>query len=126
MSLVTGNGRIEGRRRALPTGDAREILESWLPTGPADVSALLADLTMLTVNGDWSPLALEAERLVYEATSAGWADHRLVEALTDVLAADARGELEELPPEYDAIRRRVQRSAQRRSASSPGALDVRG
>ncbi|WP_420445380.1 hypothetical protein [Candidatus Poriferisodalis sp.] len=74
-------------------------MESWLPTGPADVTGLLADLTMLTVNGDWSPLTLEASRLVSEATSAGWADDRLVEALADVLAADARGELDEQPIE---------------------------
>ncbi|WP_419837614.1 hypothetical protein [Candidatus Poriferisodalis sp.] len=79
----------------MSTGDSRAVLESWLPTGPADVSGLLADLTMLTVNGDWSPLTLEAARLVGEATSAGWADHRLVEALADVLAADARGDLDE-------------------------------
>ena len=126
MSSMTGNGRLEGRRRAMPTGDAREVLESWLPTGPADVWALLADLTMLTVNGDWSPLALEAERLVYEATSAGWADHRLVNALRDVLAADARGELKELPPEYDAIRLKAQHSAHARAVSGQVAVGVRG
>ncbi|WP_420625462.1 hypothetical protein [Candidatus Poriferisodalis sp.] len=96
------NGRSERRRRTAQTGDARAILESWLPTGPADVSGLLADLSMLSVNGDWSPLTLEAERLVYEATSADWADHRLVEALSEVLAADARGELDDQPIELAA------------------------
>lgn len=103
MAEMAGTKRSERRRRPAPTGDAREILESWLPTGPVDVWALLADLTMVSVvNGDWSPLALEATRLVYEATSAGWADHRLVEALREVLAADDRGELEELPDELAA------------------------
>lgn len=102
IAEMAGTGRDERRRRAAPTGDAREILESWLPTGPADIWGLLADLTMLMGNGDWSPLTLEATRLVDEATSAGWADHRLVEALHDVLAADARGELEELPEELAA------------------------
>ncbi len=110
----------------MPTGGAREVVESWLPTGPADVWALLADLTMLTVKGDWSPLALEATRLVYEATSSGWADHRLVEALHDALAADARGELKELPPEYDAIRAKVQQSANAQALSGQAAVDVRG
>ena len=86
-----------------PTGSARSILESWLPEGPADVSGLLGDLTMLTVHGDWSPLTLEAMRLVYEATSAGWADHRLVEALGEALLADERGELEDLSPEVAAV-----------------------
>lgn len=100
---MLGNGQTERRRRAAPTGDAREVLESWLPTGPDDVSGLLADLTMLTVNGDWSPLTLEATRLVYEATSAGWADHSLVEALGETLAADARGELSELPAELSSV-----------------------
>ncbi|WP_420621986.1 hypothetical protein [Candidatus Poriferisodalis sp.] len=59
-------------------------------------------MTMLTVNGDWSPLTLEASRLVSEATSACWADHRLVEALDEVLAADARGELGDQPIELAA------------------------
>ena len=103
MAEMAGIEFSERRRRPAPTGDAREILESWLPTGPADVWALLSDLTMLfVINGDWSPLALEATRLVSEATSAGWADHRLVEALREVLAADDRGELEELPDELAA------------------------
>lgn len=87
---------IEGRRRPAPTGDARAVLESWLPTGPARVSDLLADLTMLTVNGDWSPLTLGATHLVGEATSAGWADERLVGALAELLGADLRGELPDL------------------------------
>ena len=123
---MTGNGRSERRRRAVPTGDAREILEAWLPTGPADVWALSADLTMLDAMGDWSPLAREAGRLVDEATSSGWAYHRLVEALREALEADARGELPELPPEYDEIRAKVQQSATARAMRGQAAVDVRG
>lgn len=126
VSSVTGNGRAERRRRPVPTGDAREILEAWLPTGPVDVWALSADLTMLSVMGDWSPLALEATRLVDEATSTGWADHRLVVALREALASDARGELPELPPEYDAIRAKVQQSANARAVRGQAAVDLRG
>jgi hypothetical protein len=99
--METGHNRR--RRRAAPTGDVRAILEAWLRTGPADVSGLAADLTMLMGNSDWSPLVIEATRLVDEATSAGWADHRLVEALGQALEADARGELDELPTELAAF-----------------------
>ena len=95
--------RVQGRVSTAPAGDARAILESWLPTGPADMSGLLGDLTILMADGDWSPLTLEATRLVDEATSAGWADHRLVEALGEALQADERGELDDLSPEIAAV-----------------------
>lgn len=92
--MVSTDGSITRSLRTTSKGDSRPILEAWLPTGPADVTGLLADLIMLTVNGDWSQLTLEASRLVSEATSAGWADDRLVEALSEVLAADDRGEFD--------------------------------
>ncbi|WP_419554685.1 hypothetical protein [Candidatus Poriferisodalis sp.] len=50
------NGRNERRRRTAQTGDARAILESWLPTGPADVSGLLADQPIELAAPGASPL----------------------------------------------------------------------
>ena len=90
-------GPAESSQRPTSDNDSCGVLESWLSAGSADVSGLLAALTTLAVIDAWSPLTLETTRLVSEAMSAGWADRRLAEAFTDVLAVDAHGELDEQP-----------------------------
>ncbi len=44
----------------------------------------------MIINGDRSPLTLEAADLVAQATETGWADERLVAALSHALLQDAR------------------------------------
>ncbi|WP_419921328.1 hypothetical protein [Candidatus Poriferisodalis sp.] len=87
MSGPSQHGR---RTRKAPDGDARDVVGEWLEDGAAEPYALQADLTIMIINGDRSPLTLEAADLVAQATETGWADERLVAALSHALLQDAR------------------------------------
>ena len=64
----------------------REVVEAWLAAGGNEPLALQAHLTALFVQGEESPLGFEVWRLVCEAVETGWADERLADALSSVLA----------------------------------------